>query len=597
MPTLPLVYEHADILVVDDNPVNVELLLQLLEDYGYKKVRGETDPRQLAGLLTNKLPDLLLLDIRMPYLDGYQVLELLKSQWQQEGPPVIVLSAQIDAKARLRALNLGARDFISKPFERLEVLQRIHNTLELHFLLRQRMSRAKQLESLVTQRTADLQRLVVTDQVTTRPNRRGLLEILANKLDKKALVKKPKTSEAILYFIVLEGIDDIARVHGYGITDKLNQAVGVRLEQLPAVLHQQGQHTQQLGVWGGNEWLLLELGDANAQLIARRANELITQLNKAFEVEHLLLHLKARVGISHSGVTYQTPEHLVRLAAMSLPRNNNEWQIYQPRLEEQLLQQNRYRQALHSAIDNQELFLVYQPKVSLQTGQVIAAEALLRWSNPELGFISPVDFIPIAEASGDIIRMGDWVMNVAMTQLERWLKAGVVAPNFKVAVNVAALQLVQPHFAERLIHRLQHSTIPKGSLEIEVTESGLMQNMELALSQLQYLAKHGVSIAIDDFGTGYSSLAYLKSMPISVLKIDRTFISQMDTDRQDLKLVETVISMARNLGCITVAEGVERPEHITLLSDMQCQVAQGYWYSPPLTPTVFIDYLKAHNSA
>lgn len=264
MPTLPLVYEHADILVVDDNPVNVELLLQLLEDDGYKKVRGESDPRQLADLFAKKLPDLLLLDIRMPYLDGYQVLELLKSQWQQGGPPVIVLSAQIDAKTRLRALNLGVRDFISKPFERLEVLQRIHNTLELHFLLRQRMSRAEQLENLVIQRTADLQRLVVTDQVTTRPNRRGLLEILANKLDKKTLLNMPKASEVILYFIVLEGMDDIARVHGYGITDKLNRAVGVRLEQLSAVLQQQGQHTQQLGVWGGNEWLLLELGDASA---------------------------------------------------------------------------------------------------------------------------------------------------------------------------------------------------------------------------------------------------------------------------------------------------------------------------------------------
>lgn len=597
MPTLPLVYEHADILVVDDNPVNVELLLQLLEDYGYKKVRGESDPRQLGGLFANKLPDLLLLDIRMPYLDGYQVLELLKSQWQQDAPPVIVLSAQIDAHTRLRALNLGARDFISKPFERLEVLQRIHNTLELHFLLRQRISRAEQLESLVKQRTADLQRLVVTEQITERPNRRGLLEILANKLEKKALRHVPEASEAILYFIVLEGMDDIARVHGYGITDKLNQAVGIRLEQLSAALQLQGQHSQQLGVWGGNEWLLLELGDASAQLIAKRADELITQLNQAFEVGHLLLYLKVRVGISHSGFTYQTPEHLVRLAAMSLPSNNNVWQSYQPRLEEQLLKQNRYRQALHSAIDNQELFLVYQPKVNLQTGQVIAAEALLRWSNPELGFISPVDFIPIAEASGDIIRIGDWVMDRAMAQLERWLKAGVVAPNFKVAVNVAALQLVQPHFAEQLIHRLQHSTIPKGSLEVEVTESGLMQNMELALSQLQYLATHGVSIAIDDFGTGYSSLAYLKSMPISVLKIDRAFISQMDTDRQDLKLVETVISMARNLGCITVAEGVERPEHIALLSDMQCNVAQGYWYSPPLPPEVFIDYLQIHNSA
>nr|WP_245748801.1 EAL domain-containing protein [Oceanisphaera psychrotolerans] len=227
---------------------------------------------------------------------------------------------------------------------------------------------------------------------------------------------------------------------------------------------------------------------------------------------------------------------------------------------------------------------------------MVGAEALLRWSNPELGFVSPVDFIPVAEASGEILRMGDWVIDTAIGQLEQWLEREQVTPGFKVAVNVAALQLMQPGFADKLVTRLQRSRLPRGALEVEVTESGLMQNVELALSQLSLLAEQGVDIAIDDFGTGYSSLSYLKSLPVSVLKIDRAFVNEMDTDSQDRRLAETVINMARNLGCVTVAEGVERLEHIELLREMGCMMVQGYWYSPPLKPDVFIDYYRQHNA-
>ena len=578
MPKIPLVYKDADILVLDDNPINVELLVQLLEDYGYRGVRGETDPRRLDDLLKAGMPDLLLLDIRMPHINGYQVLERLKTHWKNLAPPVIVLSAQTDPDTRLQALNLGARDFLPKPFDRFEVLQRIHNTLELHFLLRERSSRAELLEELVTQRTADLHRLSLTDPLTERPNRRGLLELLQ------------QGREAVVYFIVLEGMDDIARVHGYGVAEALSRAVGERLQQLP------GSQRRQLGVWGGNEWLLLEFDGISEQDIARRANKLVTAGSQAFEVEHLLLYLKVRIGVSHSNFTHQSPEHLVRLASMALPTEHNCWQCYQPLLEQELLALNRRRQALHAAIDNQELFLVYQPKVNLHSGRVIGAEALLRWIHPELGFVSPVDFIPIAEASGDILRLGDWVIDTVIRQLECWLEQELVAADFKVAVNVAALQLMQPGFADQLITRLQQSRLPQGALEVEVTESGLMQNMELALSQLQQLAEQGISIAIDDFGTGYSSLAYLKLMPVTVLKIDRAFIDEMDTECQDRRLVETVINMARNLGCVTVAEGVERVEHIDLLKTMGCILVQGYWYSPPLKPAAFIAYTQQHNA-
>ncbi|MNC32273.1 Phytochrome-like protein cph2 [compost metagenome] len=181
----------------------------------------------------------------------------------------------------------------------------------------------------------------------------------------------------------------------------------------------------------------------------------------------------------------------------------------------------------------------------------------------------------------------------AILQLEEWFAAGHLASDFRLAVNVSALQLTQPEFARNLLNRLLRSRLPAGALEVEVTESGLMQNVDLARAQLKLLARHRVSVAIDDFGTGHSSLAYLKTLPVSVLKIDRAFVSNMDTNPQDCRLAETVIDMARNFSCITVAEGVEKPEQADMLQLMGCELAQGYWYSPPLKVEQFVEFCAA----
>ncbi len=573
------VHTDARILVLDDNPVNVELLLCLLEDEGYRHVYAETDPRRLARHLHEQPMDLLLLDIRMPYLDGYQVLAWLREEWGERAPPVIVLSAQTDAETRLRALGLGARDFLNKPFDQPEVLQRIRNTLEAHFLLRDRSDRAAWLEDEVRQRTSELQLQAISDPVTGRLNRRGLLEQLQG---------SPQGS-VVLYFIALDGLEDIARLHGLRVAETLSRTLSARLQSL---LQEQ---ECVVGAWSSSEWLVLDRNLPNESDIARQAERLLAGLAQGIEVEQLLLQLDCRIGVSHSGMMHDNHEHLVRQAAIALPPKAGEWRCFEPVLEQRLLTLSHYRQALRTAAEQRQLFLVYQPKVALQGERVVSAEALLRWVSPEFGFVPPADFIPIAESSGDILRLGGWVIDTAIGQLEQWLEREQVSPGFRVAVNVAALQLMQPGFADGLIRRLAHSRLPPGAIEIEVTESGLMQNMELALVQLNQLAAAGIGIAIDDFGTGYSSLAYLKTMPVSVLKIDRAFVDQMDTDEQDRGLAQAVIQMARILGCETVAEGVERPEQVALLRAMGCTQVQGYWYSPPLKPEVFIEYCQSRN--
>ena len=570
-------HTDARLLVLDDNPVNVELLLDLLEDHGYRNVQGLNDPRRLLPLLEEQgLPELILLDIRMPHLDGHRVLELLRERWGEQAPPVVVLSAQTDRETRLQALALGARDFLAKPFDQHEVLQRIHNVLELQRLLGERRDQALLLQNLVNERTAQIQRLSLQDPATELPNRHALLAELEE--------ASRAGQELTLCYLTLNGFGEISRLHGYALGDALSRQLR---DRLLGVLGTRGS----LAIWKSAAWVV-RLPSCAPELLAELLPVIVDCVCQPFHLDHLHLQLGVRIGVSHSRMAHHSAEHLLRLAAMAVPEENGRWQLYRSELEEELHRRTRYRQALHEALERDQMFLVYQPKVELHSGRVVGAEALLRWVHPELGFVSPAEFIPLAEASGEILRLGDWVLDRTIRQLESWFASGSMPRDFSLAVNVATLQLMQPDFAERLLARLQRSALPPGAVEVEVTESGLMQDVEQARRQLQALASQGIRIAIDDFGTGYSSLAYLKTLPVSVLKIDRAFVNDIDNNLQDLRLAETVVQMARNFGFTTVAEGVERAEHTGRLLEIGCQLGQGYWYSPPLRAEALVDFQR-----
>lgn len=228
------------------------------------------------------------------------------------------------------------------------------------------------------------------------------------------------------------------------------------------------------------------------------------------------------------------------------------------------------------------MYLLYQPKVNVKSGEVEAVEALLRWESPLYGRVSPGEFIPLAEASGEILEIGAWVIREALDKLAHWRQEGAVDDQFTVAVNVATVQLMQADFAQWVMTTVAESPVTPDVLELEITESGLMQDMALANRHLNALSQAGFSIAIDDFGTGHSSLAYLKTLPVSVLKIDRAFIKDLQISPEDQRLTSTVIDMARHFGFRTVAEGVELPEQLNLLKEMGCGRIQGFLFAPPL---------------
>ncbi|KAA0875779.1 putative bifunctional diguanylate cyclase/phosphodiesterase [Nitrincola tapanii] len=562
----------ADILIVDDLPENVEELIHFLEEEGYRCLQGLTDSRQVFDRVSVRRPDLILLDVRMPYLSGIEVLKQL-NQLAGALPAIILLTAHLDDSTRYEALRLGARDFLTKPFDQLEVAQRIQNILHLQLLINEQRERAESLEALVRKRTLELSSQSRMEPLTGLPNRSALLEALD--------FNHKNRDDITIYFIALEGLDEIARVQGFAVADQLVRALVIRLDEMLEVgISSLCQHSL-LGIWNSTEWVLICQSVLDAPTRGVLAQKVLEAFEAPFYIDQMRLHLSARVGISFDHQEL-APEQLVRMAALALPVRDGQWQEYNDTIDQSLKRRSGMRTALRGALQRGELFLVYQPKVDIKTNRIVGAEALLRWENSIYGKVSPVEFIPLAEASGEILSIGRWVILEALVALKRWRALHQVDDDFSLAVNVSPLQLMQADFAQTLLDMVSDSGVPPCCLELEVTESGLMQDMELALKQLRRLIQYGFKVGIDDFGTGYSSLAYLKTLPISVLKIDRAFIHELQSSIQDQKLTGTVIDMARHFGFSTVAEGVEQSEQLDWLSSMGCDLVQGYMFAPPL---------------
>ncbi|MFP3341545.1 EAL domain-containing protein [Halomonas sp. SIMBA_159] len=566
-----MTFTHKHVLIVDDNSMNVELLLDLLDDHDFNNVHGISDPRHVLSYCQQQLPDLVLLDIRMPFLDGYGVLSQLQEHFADQTPPVIVLTAQIDDETRHRALSMGVRDFLTKPFKHDEVLQRIRNTLDVEHRYRVRDKQAETLERMVAKRTEELDRQSRTDPITQLPNRRSLTQHLTD-----AAQQGRQTG---LLFIALDHLDDVVRLHGYGVADQLMVHISHRLNaQLEA--------GSTLGLWGGSELLVIT---HNGELSELR--QLAARLLSCFEHDQslgdLLLPLNARIGISWSQGDFHT-ERLVHMAALALPQSGSlRLQSYNETLENQQRHRLHLQQAIRGATQRGEMSLAFQPKLSLTTQRIIGAEALLRWHHPELGHVSPADFIPLAEASGDILSIGEWVLEEAMRHIAAWRQRGLLNDEFHIAVNVAARQLARKDFAENLRMRLAKHGIPERFFALEVTESGLLSDMHNARIQLAQLAEVNIAVAIDDFGTGHSSLAYVKTLPFSTLKIDRAFVMDLEKDAVDRHLALTITQLAHAVGCDVVAEGIETAAQADYLRSIGCEAAQGYYYARPLPAEEF----------
>jgi diguanylate cyclase (GGDEF)-like protein/PAS domain S-box-containing protein len=419
---------------------------------------------------------------------------------------------------------------------------------------------------------AKIRELADFDVLTGLPNRRLLNDRIRQLL---AAAERDETSFALL-FLDLDHFKRINDSLGHSVGDELLCAVASRLAGAVRKI-------DTLARLGGDEFILALPGihAASAIDVARR---LVEECNVPFVVAGHDLTVTPSVGVAMCPQDGKDVETLLRNADAAMYKakelGRNTFQFYAAEMNTATLERLMLESSLRRAVKQQEFELHYQPLVSLQSGLIIGVEALIRWRHPELGLIMPDRFIQVAEDTGLINPLGDWVLCEACRQAQAWIDAGL--PPLIMAVNVAPVQFRQAGFVEAVAGALASSGLEPALLELEVTERTVMHDADIHIGTLTALHRMGVELSIDDFGTGYSSLAYLKRFPVSKLKIDRSFVRDLETDADDQAIASTIVSMGRNLRLTVLAEGVETREQLALLRGMDCDMAQGFLFSRAL---------------
>jgi len=348
---------------------------------------------------------------------------------------------------------------------------------------------------------------------------------------------------------------------------------------------------------GGDEFMILLHSIDQSEEAIRVAQRCIEDLKSPFHFDSQEFYLTLSIGISIYPHDSKDVESLLKNADIAMYRaksqGKNTYQLFNAHMHEKALEFLLLENDLRRAVEKNEFALFYQPQVSLETGEIIGVEALIRWLRPKHGLVTPQDFIPIAEETGLIIAIGKWVLKTALFQIKS-LKHET-AKSIYVAVNLSAHQFSQSNLTSMIKGYLDEASLDADSLEIEITESTLMHKLDIASSTLKELKDLGLKLAVDDFGMGYSSLSYLKHFCVDTLKIDKSFISCIETSNNDRSITAAIIAMAHNLGLKTVAEGVEKREQLQILSSLKCDIIQGHLVSKPLDPSALRQFLMTYS--
>lgn len=422
---------------------------------------------------------------------------------------------------------------------------------------------------------ATIRHQALHDLLTNLPNR-----VLFNERLSESLNQADKNGNQLaVCFLDLDRFKTINDTLGHAIGDQLLQSVAQRLTKCLRI-------GDTLARWGGDEFTLLLPEINDSEDVAQIQESIIAALKPVFDIENHRLHVSVSIGIALYPLHGQDTETLIKHADAALCRvklhGRNHYQFYHSAITSQAAELLILENSLHSALERQEFEVYYQPQVNISTGKITKIEALLRWRHFDLGFIPPEKFIPIAEETGLIVSIGEWVLKTACAQNKAWQDA-LGLPSLSVAVNISARQFQQSNLVDTVTQILSETKLNHQCLELEITETVAMKNVGLTQTILMELHNMGVSISIDDFGTGYCSLSYLKTFPIHCLKIDRSFVRDLRNGNNDAAITTAIIALAHGLNLAVVAEGVETKEQRNLLQILDCQVMQGYLFSRPLT--------------
>ncbi len=559
------------LLVVDDLPENIHELLEALKS-DYRIMVARNGNQALEIVLGPTPPDLILLDVMMPEMDGYEVCRRIKDTPAGDRIPVIFVTVVDATEQKVKGFELGAADYITKPFDIDEVRARVRTHLELSRLQRF-------LEDLVAQRSAMLQvseekyrTLAHRDSVTGLPNRVLFAELLEH-----ALLHAQRSQQPFaLLHIDLDKFATINESLGARQGDKLLAEVSRRLQGLVP-------ERDAVARLGADEFnVLLSCGEGIPVDLA--AQRMIDAIAEPFLLEGNKVYCSACIGIALYPADGNTAEALQGSADVALHQakahGRGSLRFHSAEMTRKARHRLTMETELRRALAQDELRLHFQPQIDLLSGDITGMEALVRWQHPERGMVPPGDFIPLAEESGLIVPLGEWVLQQACRQIRQWQQAGLPVP--QVAVNVSALQLSQGRLVESVRRALAETGIQPQQLELEITETLVMADREASFRSLADLQALGVQLSIDDFGTGYSSLGYLQQLEADKLKIDMSFVRDMTTSSGNASIVRAIIALGHSLGLEVIAEGVEDVGQARYLRALQCDVMQGFLISRPL---------------
>lgn len=562
----------SKILVIEDDATVRTLILKLLKAEGFEVISGENGRTGIQMAQAHE-PDLIICDVMMPELNGYEVLEHLRRDPATARIPFVFLSAKADRTDLRQGMDLGADDYLTKPFRRAELLGAISARLNKQATITQpyidEMKRAAQ----------NLSQLAYRDPLTNLPNR----IVFHHKLQEALKQAAQSQSLMAVMYLNLDRFKEINANLGYAEGDLLLHLVAERLIQVKLDCE------SLVARLGGDEFSVLVIDVGDRQHVEEAAQHLQRILAEPYVLSEQTVQGQFSMGIALYPDDSNSSDNLLNRAEMAMryakSKGGQAYEFYSIELGALVTERQTLHNKLLTALERQEFQLHYQPQVNLITGRIIGVEALLRWYQPELGWVMPDRFIAIAEETGLIVQIGEWVLQTACRQAKSWQASSQIPT--RISVNLSARQFRQPNLAERVAEILQQTGLEPDLLVIELTETCVMENVEATIVTLQALQAMGIHISIDDFGTGYSSLNYLKRFPIDVLKIDRSFVQEITTDSNDAAIAKAIIAMAQSLQLKVIAEGVESEAQYTFLRQSGCYAMQGYLFSRPVVADEF----------
>jgi len=586
------------LLIVDDISDNRVILQRRFQRHGFEVVEADSGLKALE-LIESQEFDLVLLDVMMPGIDGIETLKRIRSQRSASALPVIMVTAKSESENIVESLGLGANDYVTKPVDFAVALARANTQIgrrraELQLVAaHDALSKANDaLERNVAERTAlllglyqklraemavreesDARSLYLAyhDSLTGLANRLLFKEQLENVL--KDTLETPK-SIAVL-FVDLDGFKAINDTVGHSIGDLLLKSIAIRIRNiLPA--------NGRIARLGGDEFAILQISAEQPSAAITLAQQIVDVVGRPSAIEGYDVTVSASVGIAVANAGSMSAESFMKSADIAMYSAKSDgpgnYRMFDSEMDAIVQARSALEKDMRNGIVQNEFRLFYQPLVNLQSQKVTSFEALMRWQHPERGLVSPTEFIPLAEDTGLIVRLGEWALRQACSEAMGW------PDDICVSVNLSAVQFAKGDLVSTVMNALASSGLPASRLELEITESVLLEGSDHNVRILDQLHELGVRISLDDFGTGYSSIGYLRSFKFDKLKIDQSFVKDLLADEKSLAIVRAIVGLGASFGITTTAEGVETEDQRSCLNHEGCTEVQGYLYSKPLPP-------------